>query len=448
MAPTAAFLAEMKSATPQLAGVLEVAWNGYGTKRYTSASPGAIAYESRVVEAGWGTVQPEISESSSQIGKLQPTVQLANTDRALDPILMGAYDQRRAPVVIYRASPRLAEADWDVRFVGIVDGWTFGPGVVTLNLSTDSLKLEGFVPRIPILKSEFGNAPGQNIGKFMPYLFGEFLSSGISAGLIVAIAVNWVSGTTGWYLVCQGIAKAVTSVWVDAVLKTAGTHYTVDYAYSAGGRICTLIKFTAGNIPAENAVVTFDAQGYTADGTTSGTLITNPAEIIWAFLDNFAYYDQRTWTDFGFAKGRAPVDSASFNAVGSLFSRYGIKGSRYIGGTTAQSRVEDVFNESLESFQWVRGGWDNAGKIYLTDLLPVHPGYPSGSSVVWIGSERELVPLSFTTDPLQLRRRTTVSFLDSPKDGRQAFTLDVQDLNVAEDVTVAVAAPWIASKAS
>ena len=56
--------------------------------------------------------------------------------------------------------------------------------------------------------------------------------------------------------------------------------------------------------------------------------------------------------------------------------------------------------------------------------------------------------LTFTTDPTQVRRRTTTSFLDSPADGRQMFSLDVQDLNVVEDVTVNAAAPWVASKAS
>ena len=451
MAQTANFKAEASKATPLLAPVLEVAWAGagYGTKRYTSVGAGSMAHESRVVEAGWGAVEPAISESSSQLGKLQTTVQLANTDRALDVILMGAYDQRRSPVTIYRASPNLAEADWDVRFVGIVDGWTFGPGTVTLNLSTDALKLEGFLPRVPILKSDFPNAPATSVGIFMPLLFGEFSSAGVTGtGLLQGIPVAWVAGTTGWYLCCQGIAKAISNVCVNGVLKTLTTHYTVDQAYSAGGRICTLVKFTAGNIPVAADVVSFDAQGYTSDGTVGGSLITNPAEIVWTFLDQFVYHDQKTWAGFGFNKGNAPVDATSFNAVAALFSRYGIKGARYLGGTTQQLRAEDVFNESLESYQWIRGFWGNDGKLNLTDVLPVHPGYPTASSVTWDGRQHEDSVLSFTTDPIQVRRRTTTSFLDSPKDGRQMFSLDVQDLNVVEDVTVNVAAPWVASKAT
>jgi hypothetical protein len=449
VAQTANFKAEARSATPLLAPVLQVVWNGYGTKRYTSVGAGVLAYDSRVVEAGWGNVQPAISESSPQVGRLQTTVKLANTDRALDPILMGAYDQRRAAATIYRASPNLAEADWDARFVGIVDGWTCGPGDVTLNLSTDALKLEGFVPRVPILKAEFGAAPVSSLGRFMPLLFGEFASSGVGTGLLQAIPVNWVTGTTGWYLCCQGVAKAITSVWVGATLKTLTTHYTVDYAYSAGGRICTLIKFTAGNIPTDTDLVYFDAQGYTSDGTTSGNLITNPAEIIWTFLDQFVFSDQKTWTGFGFNKGNAPVDAATFTAVAALFDKYGIKGSRYLGGSTTQVRAEDALNEFLDSYQWPRMYWDSAGKLCLTELLPNHPGYPSASSIVWDGRQGvELAPLTFATDSTQIRRRTTTSFLDSPKDGRQMFSLDVQDLNVDEDVTVNVAAPWIASKAT
>ena len=306
MTQTANFQAEAAKATPLLAPVLQVAWTGYGTKRYASGA-GIMAYEPRVVEAGWGSVEPAISESSSQLGKLQMTVQLANTDRALDPILMGAYDQRRSPVTIYRASPNLAEADWDVRFVGIVDGWSFGPGSVTLNLSTDSLKLEGFVPRVAVLKSDFPNAPATSLGVFMPLLFGEFASAGVTGtGLLLAIPVAWVSGTTGWYLCCQGVAKTITNVWVNGVLKTLATHYTLDQAYSAGGRICTLIKFTAGNIPAAGDVVSFDAQGYTSDGTIGGSLITNPAEILWTFLDQFVYADQKRLGRLRLQQGERP----------------------------------------------------------------------------------------------------------------------------------------------
>jgi hypothetical protein len=448
VAQTAAFKAEARKSTPLLGAVLQVAWAGYGTRRYVGAA-GALGYDSRVIEAGWGAVEPAISEASSQLGRLETTVRLANTDRALDPILMGAYDQRRAVATIYRGGPGLAEADWDTRFLGIVNGWSFGPGAVTLNLSTDALKLEGFIPRVPILKAEFPAAPTANLGKFMPLLFGEFASAGITGvGLIPAIAVNWSSGTTGWYLVCQGIAKAVTGVWVDTVAKTLTTHYTVDYAYSAGGRICTLIKFTAGNIPTATAVVSCDAQGYTADGTTSGALITNPAEILWTLLDQFVYSDQRTWSGFGFAKALAPVDATSFNAVVALFTKYGIKGSRYIGGSTAQVRAEAVVNELLESFLWLRASWGNDGKLYLSDMLPVHPGYPTAASAVWDGRIHALENLVLTTDPTQVRRRSTVSFLDSPKDEKQMFSLDVQDLNVTEDVTVSAAAPWIASKAT
>ncbi len=449
---TAAFKAELAKATPLLGAVLEVAWAGYGTKRYTSVGAGAIAYDPRVVEAGWGSVDPEISETSSQLGRLETTVQLANTDRALDPVLMGAYGQRRAVARIWRASPNLAESDWDTRFLGIVDGWKFGPGSVTLNLSTDYLKLEGFVPRVSILKSEFSLAPTASLGRFMPYVFGEFASAGVTGlGLLEAIPVAWVNGSVGWYLCAQGVLKEVTPVWVDGVQKTVSTHYTVDYAFSAGGRICTVIKFTAGNIPAETARVTFDAKGYTADGTTAGSLITNPAEILWALLDMFVYSDQRTWSlaAFGFDKGFAPVDAESFNAEAAVFSKHGIKGSRYVGGGTTQVRALDAVNEFLESYQ-LRAFWGNDGNLNLANLLPLHPGYPTASSVVWDGrlAEGKAAPLTFSTDPSQVRRRTTTSFLDSPADGRQMFSLDVQDLNVAEDVTVNVAAPWIASKAS
>lgn len=448
MAQTAAFKAEVSNGTPRVAAVLEVQWSGYGTKRYASVG-GFGGAEGRVVEAGWGSVQPAISESSPQLGKLTVTVQLANTDRALDPILMGAYDQRRVPVTIYRASPVLSESDWDTRFVGIVDGWVFGPGSVTLNLSTDARKFEGFLPKVPILKSEFPAAPSASLGRYMPLLFGEFSSTGVGTGLLTAIPVNWVVSTTGWYLCCQGVAKEVTGVWVDNVSKTLTTHYTVDYAYSAGGRICTLIKFTSGNIPGESAVVSFDAKGYTSDGTTSGSLITNPAEILWTLLDMFIYSDQKTWTNFGYNKGFAPVDATSFSSVASTLSRYDIRGSRYLGGGTTQLRAEDVVNEFFDSSQWLRGYWDYSGNLCLTDLLPVHPGYPTGSSVVWDGGgDAEIEPLTFSTDSTQIRRRTSTSFLDSPKDGRQMFSLDVQDLNVDEDITVNVSAPWIASKAS
>ena len=403
----------------------------------------------RRVEAGWGSIEPTISESSPQVGGLTTTVQLANTDRALEPILMGAYDQRRAAVTIRRGSPNLAEEDWDTRFVGIVDGWAFGPGNVTLNLSTDALKLQTFLPRVPIIKTDFPNAPTDSLGRFMPYVFGEFASAGVTGkGLLQAIPVNWVASTTGIYLCAQGVLKEVSNVCVDGVLKTLTTHYTVNQAYSAGGRLCTTVTFTAGNIPAAGAVVTFDAKGYTADGTTGGALITNPAEIIWTLLDQFVYGDQKTWVNFGFDKGNAPVDATSFNRVADLFDKYGIKGSRYIGGTTTQSRSEDVLNESLDSYQWIRAFWGNDGKLYLTDFLPVHPGYPTASSIVWDGRTWDDNSLTFTTDPTQVRRRTTTSFLDSPADGRQMFSLDVQDLNVVEDVTVNAAAPWVASKAS
>lgn len=414
------------------------------TREYSSAPAGVVATEDRVLQAGWGGIRRAVSELSPHLAELETTVQLSNTDRALEQILEGQYVCRGSVATIYLAAPGLDSAEWPTIFTGILVSWEYQPGAVRLILRSDSRALDGFVPKLSISKAHFQlrNFSVASEGVWAPLIFGNHDSSGLTGkGFVPLVPVDWVDTTEAIYCVCLGTAKSVPAVYKNGTATAIGFSVVNE---RHGGASWTLVDF-ASSFPLDSDVLTADVEGYDADGTGSGALVTNPVNQLWLFLDQFVWSDQRTWdtSTWGFNKGNAPIDIASWEAMATKFSLYNIRGARYLGGQAERPRAVDVVNEWLTSFPFVRMYWNASGQLALTDILPEHPGYGVAGDRILMAAEEEVSGVAgLRYDDTSLARRVTTKCLYSSATGTYVGSVDAQDLGVPEDVTDEIACIW------
>jgi hypothetical protein len=414
------------------------------TRRYTSIGGGLLGASPRVIEGGWGAIQRSVSEFAGSLQPLEVTVELANTDRTMEQVLEGQYDYRGSAVTIVRGTPDLDSSEWPTIFTGILDSWAYVVGRVSLTLRSDDRALQGYTPKVPFAKSQFQlrNHTSVAEGISAPLVFGDHDSSGLTGtGFVPLVPVDWASSAEAIYCVSLGTVSSVPVVYKNGATVASGfSIINADY----GGVAFTVVDFSS-SYPVASDTLTADVNGYTADGTTGGAVITNPVYQLWTFLDQFVWYDQRTWAadTFGFDQGNAPIDATSWNATAAKFSLYSLRGARVIGGTADDPRAIDVVDEWLESFPFVRLHWNAAGQIAMSDLLPEHPGYGSATDRILTAAHEEVsggVRLRY--DASSIAKRVTAKCLYSSADSTFVGSVDAQDLNVSEDVTDEIPCYW------
>ena len=427
--------------------VLEVDFPS-GTKRYGPTGMGTTgyAYEPRCLEGTWQSLRRGVEVLGTNLPLLSTNVELANTDKAIERLLEGSSDPRRAPVRVYYATEGLARSSWSLRFTGILDSWEYRPGRVRLSLTTDVAPLEGFLPRIPLLKSDWPNLPATNVGYYLPYVFGTHNSTGLSGtGMLPGICLDWVAATSGWYTPGYGSMKSIKAVYVNGVAKTLTTHYTVTAAYTRSGKQLTLVQFTAGNIPASGDTITMDVDGYETSADGTGTLESNPVAQLRRLLGQFVYQDYRSgaWL----TTSSVPVDNTSFGLAETWCSQQQLEGSGYVGSGTQQIRAMDAVNAWLATFEPLKLYWDEYGRLAMGILDISDPDYPTTASA-WVRPYHEVEDsLTVTYDTSQLARQVSATYLYGQASGQPFATIDVQDLNVTEKATLNLQAVWSASRA-
>jgi hypothetical protein len=368
-----------------------------GAKLYLSAgityARGNVYYPA---VSEWGDIRRGFDVRSSDVQPLELTMTLADTDGEIKGILESG-QQRGSVAQVYYALPGNS-TDYQLLFSGILERWGYkSGGITTLTLRTDDAFLRTYLPTWEITKSEWPNAPTRSIGVLVPIVLGTHNSSGLSGtGMLTAIPVDWTASVIGWYVVCAGEAKSILAVFVDGVSKTVTTHYTVDYALTRAGRTYTCVQFTAGNIPATDAVVTCDVQGYettgnTGSGTTAptGALTTNPVEQMRRLLVNFAEKKWLTgaWYD---PSTSDVIDTASWAECGQWAERHALEGAGYLGGATEPKQTLDVLNSWLDSWPMFRAFWTAEGKIGLRVLSLEWPGYRAAADPPILTAELEV----------------------------------------------------------
>ena len=117
------------SSPPPLFTVLDVVWNGVGTKRYTddALAYGTVGAEPRIEAGQIDSIRSSVSQRVGDLGRQTHRVSLIDTDRTISTWLM-RYDMRRVPVTFRWGLPGVAEADWFVAFTGILTDWSASSG--------------------------------------------------------------------------------------------------------------------------------------------------------------------------------------------------------------------------------------------------------------------------------------------------------------------------------
>lgn len=456
-----AFATHAERADSGIAPVLEITlnsaqWHG-GTAMHFSAgvaSARGTSYDPRVLEAGWGDVKRAFSPSASDLSRLETTVTVADTDRAVQTALE-AGQQRGSAASIYWVVPGNA-TDYSLRFRGVLESWRYQPGQVELHLRTDDVALRSYLPNWTLLASEHSGIVQTSVGIHVPLIYGTHDSTGLSGtGMLPAFPIYEVDEVGIYYYVaCLGQAKEILDVYVDGVVQTIGigNDYLVNYNYVKANKTYTVIQFLSAKT-ADN-VVTFDAEGYETTGNTgvsttapSGTEIVNPVEQMRHLLVNHAEnrYQSGAWD----LTAGDLLDADSWAESAQWAAAHGLEGAGYLGGTTEKRYVVDIFNDWLESYPTFRAYWTAEGKIGLRVMSLDFPGYRQPTDPPLLVTADELGDtFDYNLDSSDATDSFSASYLYGQAFGDFFSSLTVIDPELNEGISSQINMPWSVARAT
>lgn len=244
-------------------------------------------YEERVRSVG-GLVR-ELSET----GKATP---IQNCSIVLDDV-DGTIRKKAAGTTLNRRTVTVKTVDLSsgaetTVFVGKIKSRATNYDSVSLDVRDDSYdKLQSPIG-ITTSANIFTNLASTTKLMFVPIVLGTVSSTTYdSKGHIPAYLIDPAVGQTKYrYVAAQHPLKSITAVYRNGVLVSA-SDYTVSYVNVTvdGDTVrMTMIDFNhdkrKSNPDTEDVQITYDATGLTNDNLESGTLLTNPADILKALL--------------------------------------------------------------------------------------------------------------------------------------------------------------------
>jgi len=435
------------SSPPPLFTVLDVVWNGVGTKRYTddALAYGTVGAEPRIEAGQIDSIRSSVSQRVGDLGRQTHRVSLIDTDRTISTWLM-RYDMRRVPVTFRWGLPGVAEADWFVAFTGILTDWSASSGTVELSTSTNDRILRGTVPSRSILKGWAPKAPQSSLGVYLPVVLGVHDGQGLlTSGMIPLIPYCLDASAGYWYVVSLGYLKAVTRVYnasspTPLSVGTGANNYTV-YNIALGGLFLTVIRiFSPSPVLTEADSITADVEGLTNVYNGTGSVISNPVEQFQWMLQNLIYSD---WNGGAYAT-TAPVDETLCSIAASYATAFKQEGSQYIGGTRSQTSGNALISSWLKSHLMMRARWSNLGEL---GVFPLDHRYaPYTTDYVFTGEE--FGTFSYQTASEGLATMIESSYLYSAASGQYWMSLQVQDLErwLLEKITESYDLSWSGSR--
>jgi len=389
------------------------------------------AYDPRVIAGGWKSVRQEIEVRVAGLSSLTTSVTVADTDNRVRDALVVGGNQRNSAARIYRVVPG-STTDYDSRFTGLVDSWSFAPNQVTLNLRTDDRVMRTHWPAWPYLKSEWFQMALDSVNEYAAHCYGKHDATalGLDHGMLPTVPV-WL-GANSWYAVALGPLDQIKDVFVGGVLATPTTDWVPVYGSLAGGKIFSIVEFQPGQFPAVDAVVTVNASGYAAvnDGTYDGTAtLTNPVAQIRHFIINFAVNRTRGYIPGAWDAADPLIDATTWNAAEDYAQEHGLEGARFMQD---QRSVDDTFTEWLESFPMFRPYWSSDGTIKMRILDATWPGYWDDSTPIISREDDIASSFRYEVDAREVTGKISCQYLYDSVQGQFLRTLDVQDLGAGE----------------
>jgi hypothetical protein len=424
MSMSPAFLSAVQERNPPIVPIVTIEWptlNG-GTKHYTSES--FQYFDPRIPDAGIGNVTTSVSERPSDLTFQTLQIALNDYDGTVSSILYGKVDPRRSHITLRWAHPNLSETDWFTIFTGIVHDWSWQSGIVELNCKTDDTALYGLCPKAMLLPGTIPGLISAARGLCPAIIYGIWDDQSLEGKGSIPCQNITLDATSGYqYMVGIGVLKSLPRVYLNGVVKTLTSDYTIINP-NWGGTVYTVIRFVAATT--ETDEVAADVEGLTTVGTGGGGLITSGIQQLKHFLVNFGWGDWRSgaW----FADTAAPIDTDAFASADTFISKFGSEGSIYEGGSLEQIRVIDVINRWLKSQPMLRPRWSNNGTLGLRHIDHATRDYVSAP---WIQQERdELRPMKYDTIAGQIISNVSINYLPGRRAGKLWQSLNLQDLKL------------------
>jgi len=441
------FLANLQSARPSIFPVLGVTWPGLGLTYYSSEFPAildankdTIPLKPRVINGGWGDVAPGVSERPSDLSPVLATVTLADMPdiaglRHFLPILEGSSNPRKSPAWIKWYTPGAAPGQNEFTlFTGILDGWDQpSPMSWTLNLRTNDVPLQSYVPRWSVMKGAFPGAPATSLGLYLPWVYGIHDSQGLQGqGALPTVCVS-LDATLGYrYVVSVGALKAVPRVYKNDNLQTLTTHYTIDYPTIGGVRM-TRINMVSATTASDK--ITCDVEGLTTDAWTTGNVILNPVEQIKHFMVNQVWGQWKTGS--WLPDSTAPLNTSAWTSSVTFAQDQKYEGSLYVGGSLDRSRGIEEVNKWLKSHPMMRMYWTNEG---LLACKPIRFKYPGVISWPWARERDEIgATFKYGANARAIINQVSTTYLPQQKTGGLTQSLDIKDQFAQELVVESIA---------
>lgn len=385
------------------------------------------------VVRSWGSIGRAFPDRSEQLQAVECEIEIDDQSLWFHRLVCGsnASSLRRSPVVLYYGAAGVRPDDWYTAFGGVLDSWQQPSQFIwRLRLRPDDRWMNGYMADDPINNADYPNAHKDALGKRYPIIYGKHSSDGFGGGGFVPCyyvdTVNYV------YLVCRGQALSVDAVYSGGTVVPSGD-YTVSYTTTRNGKVVTEIDFSADQGDNE---ITVDVQGYDTIGDRTGSLITNPADILKHFIENWCY---ATYTSGSWLSGSAPLDNRSFSRAREFFSTFSFESARRYAGDRV--RVIDAINNWATSNN-CKMFWTNEGRmaIRVNDHRPIRTYL---GPEWWVRGNMDMAPgFSMAYDTLGIKDEVTVQFLYNEAGGSYKQTLKVKDLNSGENSSDARDMRW------
>lgn len=427
---SANMLAELQRGTRSVVPVLEISNVGPTAKtirlasvRGGVASASLGAYKTRIVDMGWGHWTRSAADRRNALTTFNGTVTIDDADLGFLPDIYQLY---RCASTVKLVSPNLTNtSDYFTFHVGKVASIQQDGTRWSISIRPNDSAMDAPFPKGKITVIDWSSAHQRAIGQPLPILYGSHSAQNLIFPVGGQVPLLYVD-TSNWKFVVAGhVCKSVPRVYIGATLKTVVTHYNLSYPI-VGGRQYTVVTFTSD--PGADPVVTADVDGIETVGDGSGTLISNPADMLKHLLVNWIFGDYRkgAWL----LDATAPVDTTLFSAASTFISSF-------LGVTAFARRIGEQQRTGTDELnQWcsdleIPAFWTNAGKIGISvfdHTLQDSGAYPAGrlrESVDVVGGQ---IGLEFLDQAYTPRILTSYApRIDDNYSERWLFAIESQD---------------------
>lgn len=430
----------LKRPGPTVFPYIRVVFPGVGSRYYRSSRLGAASEATigliKAKVRRWGQLQRAVSGRDGSLSPATLSLVVDDTDFEFAKLLDSANGSqvRRSPADVTLATPDLPSASWPLLCRRMVlESWQqVAPLAYEWQIRSNDQWLRQPVPRKTISPADWRNAEPQLYGKHAPLVIGKHDSAGSGKkGMVPTMLVDTANFV---YAISLCRMKAVPVVYKADGSVAASSGYTITYPV-VNGYQWTCIDFTAD--PSTDAIFC-DVEGVETVGDGSGTLITNPADLLKWILVNFLYNDYKTGNYFS-VTAATPIESSMFTTLAAYCTAKGIKGSRRYGEDESPTGHE-VLAEWCASFGW-RSFWTVGGRLAA---LPYTHVLPSAART-WLKWDRDgrNRPPQFPSPTLDFVSRLTVQYVLESASGSYLSSLELKNPRFAaiDEVTRALTMP-------